>query len=140
MHHSIKHSIIKRNAMYTKHNFTEKVLFTSHIPYHSLSLDIEYAVDCIITVDTEEGTAEGFEITRCAIQNGVYDDGELISMSAWALIDTKLISPNTFSVIEASICQLFFDALEKGGGDGEYESEDFPVLPALVVSEYAPIL
>lgn len=122
--------------MYAPHQFTEKVLFASEIPHHSLSFYIEYAVECTVTVDHSDGTVEGFEITRCAVQNGTYDDGETVLMSAWALIDPKIISPNTFSVIEASICQLFFDALEKGGGDGEYQSENFPEVPAAVISVY----
>jgi len=120
--------------MYTSHQFTEKVLFTSEIPYHTLSFEIEYAVECTITVDHADGTAEGFEITRCAVQSGAYDDGETVSMSAWQMLDPKLITPNTFSVIEANICQLFFDALEKGGGDGEYQSEQFPEIPGAVIS------
>lgn len=124
--------------MYKSHQFIEKVLFASEIPYHSLSFYIEYAVECTITVDHADDTVEGFEITRCAVQVGAYDDGETVSMSAWALIDTKLITPNTFSVIEASICQLFFDALEKGGGDGEYQSEQFPEIPGAVISVYEP--
>jgi len=125
--------------MYKPHNFTAKVLFSSENPSSNLSFDVEYAVECIITIDTEEETAEGFEIIRAAVQNGTYDDGETVLMSAWALIDHKKISPNTFSVIEASVCQEFFDALEKGGGDGEYESEPFPEIPGTVISVYEPI-
>lgn len=125
--------------MYANYQFTEKVLFTSEIPYHNLSFDIEYAVECTITVDHSDGTVEGFEITRCAVQSGAYDDGETVSMSAWQMLDPKLITPNTFSVIEASVCQLFFDALKKGGGDGEYQSEQFPEIPGAVISVYEPV-
>jgi len=125
--------------MYKPHNFTAKVLFSSENPSLNLSFDVEYAVECIITIDTEEGTAEGFEIIRSAVQNGTYDDGETVLMSAWALIDPKKISRKTFSAINEAVVQEFFDALEKGGGDGEYQSEEFPVLPAMAVSEYAPI-
>lgn len=124
--------------MYKNHEFTCKILFSAEQRFANLSFDVEYAIDCIITVDTAEGTAEGFEITRAAVQSGAYDDGETISMSAWSLIDLKKISPKTFSAINECAVQEFFDALEKGGGDGEYESEQFPEIPGTVVSIYEP--
>lgn len=124
--------------MYKNHEFTCKILFPAEQQFANLSFDVEYAVDCIITVDIAEGTAEGIEITRAAVQSGAYDDGETISMSAWALIDPKKISPKTFSAIQECAFQDFFDALEKGGGDGEYESEQFPEIPGAVISVYEP--
>jgi hypothetical protein len=129
----------KTQRMYKNNNFTAKVLFSSEIPFSNLSFDVEYAVDCIITLDRSEGTVDNVEITRCAVQNGTYDDGETVLMSAWAMLPINKISPNTLSVIEASVCQEFFDALEKGGGDGEYESEQFPEIPGAVISVYEPV-
>jgi len=118
-----------------KYNFITKVLFDAEILHSNISMDVEYAVDCTMTcTDAEEGTFD-VEINRMAVQSGVYDDGQMISMSPWARVDMSAITAKTIGDIEREILIKFFDSF---GDDGELYNDEFPALPAMVVSEYEP--
>ena len=118
-----------------KYNFITKVLFDAEISACNISLDVEYAVDCTVTCVDDDDTLE-VEINRMAVQSGVYDDGEVVSMSPWMRVDMNTVSPKTQNDIIYDVKINFFDAFDD---DGELHNDEFPVLPVMVVSEYAPV-
>ena len=115
-----------------KYNFITKVLFDAEISACNISLDLEYAVDCTVTCVDDDDTLE-VEINRMAVQSGVYDDGEVVSMSPWMRVDMNTVSPKTYNDIVYEVKIKFSDAFD----DGELHNDEFPVLPVMVVSEYA---